>query len=69
MFLMTLLVVQHQYLFDIYKNSDIVIGMKTNTQIKLRSVFSSGMNLGNQIHRTKKGKGAYTRKNRNNKWY
>ena len=42
--------------------------MKTNTQIKLRSVFSSGLNLGNQIHRTKKGKGSYVRKNRNNKW-
>ena len=45
------------------------MNMKTNTQIKLRSVFSSGMNLGNQIHRTKKGKGSYVRKNRNNKWY
>jgi len=44
------------------------MNMKTNTQIKLRSVFTSGLNLGNQIHRTKKGKGAYTRKNRNNKW-
>ena len=43
--------------------------MKTNNQIKIRSVFSSGVNLGNQIHRTKKGKGAYQRKNRNNKWH
>jgi len=42
--------------------------MKTNNIIKLRSVFSSGMNLGNQIHKTRKGKGSYSRKNRNNKW-
>ena len=39
--------------------------MKTNT-IKLRSVFTSGVNLGNQIHKTKKGPGSYKRKNRKN---
>jgi stalled ribosome alternative rescue factor ArfA len=37
--------------------------MKLNTP-KLRSVFTSGMNLGNQIHRPKKGKGSYSRKNK-----
>jgi stalled ribosome alternative rescue factor ArfA len=41
--------------------------MKTNSPIKLRSVFTSGVNLGNQIHKTLKGKGSYNRKNRNNK--
>jgi stalled ribosome alternative rescue factor ArfA len=40
--------------------------MKSNT-IKLRSIFTSGINLGNQVHRTKKGKGAYVRKNRYSK--
>lgn len=34
----------------------------TNVQIKIRSVFTSGMNLSNQIHRTKKGAGSYNRK-------
>ena len=43
--------------------------MKINSTTKIRSVFTSGVNLGNQIHKTRKGKGAYTRKNRNNKWY
>ena len=33
---------------------------------KIRSVFSSGPNLGAQIHRTKKGKGSYKRKGRRN---
>lgn len=37
--------------------------MKT---LKLRSVFTSGVNLGAQIHRTKRGKGSYKRKDRNN---
>lgn len=37
------------------------MGMKNNT-IKIRSVFTSGVNLGNQIHRPKKGKGSYSRK-------
>lgn len=39
--------------------------MKTES-IKLRSVFTSGVNLGNQIHKTKKGPGSYKRKNRKN---
>lgn len=43
--------------------------MKTSNTIKIRSVFTSGMNLGNQIHKTRKGKGAYTRKNKyNHRW-
>jgi hypothetical protein len=44
--------------------------MKTQLkfQLKLRSVFTSGVNLGGVIHRPKKGKGAYIRKNRYNKW-
>jgi stalled ribosome alternative rescue factor ArfA len=42
--------------------------MKTYNQIKLRSIFTSGINLGNQIHRTKTGKGSYRRKNRYSKW-
>jgi stalled ribosome alternative rescue factor ArfA len=41
--------------------------MKTNLPLKLRSVFTSGVNLGNQIHKARKGKGSYNRKNRNNK--
>lgn len=43
--------------------------MKINTTLKLRSVFTSGVNLGGAVHKTKKGKGAYSRKNRyGNKW-
>jgi hypothetical protein len=42
--------------------------MKTTSQIKIRSVFTSGVNLGGAVHKTKKGKGAYFRKNRYNKW-
>jgi len=38
-----------------------------NTTIKIRSVFTSGVNLGGVAHKTKKGKGSYSRKNRNNK--
>jgi len=38
------------------------------TILKLRSIFTSGVNLGGAVHRPKKGKGAYTRKNRYNKW-
>lgn len=38
------------------------------SSLKLRSVFTSGVNLGGVIHRPKKGKGAYTRKNRYNRW-
>lgn len=41
--------------------------MKNDT-IKIRSVFTSGVNLGNQVHRPKKGKGAYTRKQKFNRW-
>jgi len=36
---------------------------KTTKLLKLRSIFTSGMNLSNQIHRTKKGAGSYNRKN------
>jgi len=41
--------------------------MKTTNTItlKLRSIFTSGLNLGNQIHKTRKGKGSYSRKTRN----
>jgi hypothetical protein len=42
--------------------------MKTNTSTKIRSAFTSGINLGNQIHRTKKGKGSYNRKDRYNRF-
>jgi hypothetical protein len=42
--------------------------MKINT-IKIRSVFTSGVNLGGSTHKTKKGKGSYQRKNKyGNKW-
>ena len=53
-------------ILDIYKNSAILRDMKnktTNVQLKIRSIFTSGMNLSNQIHRTKKGAGSYNRKN------
>jgi len=36
--------------------------MKTTTQIKIRSVFTSGVNLGGCSHKPKKGKGSYSRK-------
>lgn len=36
--------------------------------LKLRSVFTSGVNLGGSIHRPKKGKGSYSRKTRYSKW-
>jgi hypothetical protein len=42
--------------------------MKTNAPKLRRSIFTSGMNLGNQVHATKTGKGSYRRKNRYNKW-
>ena len=32
--------------------------------IKIRSVFTSGVNLGGVIHKPKKGKGSYSRKNK-----
>ena len=50
---------------DIYKISAILRDMKNKTTklLKLRSIFTSGMNLSNQIHRTKKGAGSYNRKN------
>lgn len=37
-------------------------------QLRLRSIFTSGVNLGNQIHRPSRGKGSYTRKDRYNRW-
>lgn len=40
--------------------------MKLNTTLKLRSVFTSGINLGGCTHKPKKGKGAYSRKNKYN---
>ena len=38
--------------------------MKTTTinQVKIRSQFTSGVNLGGCVHKTKKGKGSYSRK-------
>lgn len=33
-------------------------------KIKIRSVFTSGVNLGGVVHRPRKGKGAYIRKAR-----
>ncbi len=53
---------------DFSIKSAIVVGiMKINT--KLRSVFTSGVNLGGVVHKPKKGKGAYNRKNKYaNRW-
>jgi len=43
--------------------------MKINSQIKIRSVFTSGVNLGGVVHKPSKGKGSYSRKNKyGNKW-
>jgi len=43
--------------------------MKINSTLKLRSVFTSGVNLGGATHQTKKGKGSYSRKAKyGNKW-
>lgn len=44
--------------------------MKTTTNtIKIRSVFTSGINLGGCTHKTKKGKGSYSRKEKyGNRW-
>ncbi len=39
-----------------------------STQPKLRSQFYK-INLGGSVHRTKKGKGSYQRKDRNNNRY
>mgnify|MGYP003704441815 CR=1 FL=1 len=36
--------------------------MKNTNQIKIRSIFTSGVNLGGVVHKTKKGKGSYSRK-------
>lgn len=38
--------------------------MKINSTIKIRSVFTSGVNLGGVTHQTKKGKGSYSRKSK-----
>ena len=42
----------------------------TNTnQIKIRSQFTSGINLGGCVHKTRKGKGSYSRKEKyGNRW-
>jgi stalled ribosome alternative rescue factor ArfA len=37
-------------------------------QLKLRSIFTSGLNLGGQVHKTRRGKGSYVRKDRYNRW-
>lgn len=43
--------------------------MKINSSIKIRSVFTSGVNLGGSTHKTRKGKGSYQRRNKyGNKW-
>ena len=43
--------------------------MKINSSIKIRSVFTSGVNLGGVTHKTKKGKGSYSRKIKHgNRW-
>lgn len=43
--------------------------MKINSQIKIRSVFTSGVNLGGVVHKPSKGKGSYSRKSKyGNKW-
>mgnify|MGYP003338328454 CR=1 FL=1 len=43
--------------------------MKINNQIKIRSVFTSGVNLGGAVHKTGKGKGSYSRKSKyGNRW-
>lgn len=48
---------------DLIKKSPIlVLTMKINNTIKIRSVFSSGINLGGSTHKTRKGKGSYNRK-------
>lgn len=43
--------------------------MKINSTIKIRSVFTSGVNLGGVTHKPSKGKGSYQRKSKyGNKW-
>lgn len=43
--------------------------MKITNSIKIRSQFTSGLNLGGCTHKTKKGKGSYSRKNKyGNRW-
>ena len=43
--------------------------MKITNSIKIRSVFTSGVNLGGVAHKPSKGKGSYSRKNKyGNKW-
>jgi len=40
-----------------------------SSKIKIRSAFTSGINLGGVVHTAKKGKGSYNRKNKyNNNW-
>jgi hypothetical protein len=53
----------HFFVLDFSIKSAIVISiMKTTNNLKMRSVFTSGVNLGGVAHKPKKGKGAYTRK-------
>lgn len=42
--------------------------MKINSSIKIRSQFTSGVNLGGAVHKTRKGKGSYQRKSKYGKW-
>jgi len=42
--------------------------MKTTNNLKIRSAFTSGLNLGGCVHKPKKGKGSYSRKCKFNKW-
>jgi len=43
--------------------------MKTTSQIKIRSQFTAGLNLGGCVHKTKRGKGSYQRKPKyGNRW-
>ena len=42
--------------------------MMKNTSLKIRSQFTSGINLGGCVHKPKKGKGSYSRKNKFSKF-
>ena len=43
--------------------------MKTTSQIKIRSQFTAGLNLGGAVHKTKRGKGSYQRMGKyGNRW-
>lgn len=49
---------------DFSKKSIIVSSTMKTTTIKIRSVFTSGVNLGGCSHKTRKGKGSYVRKSK-----